>query len=61
MTIRLFNACLAAGWLMLVLGLALWSVPAGLVVGGAVLMAVTLLLAFRAGVGRPPRDNNEEG
>lgn len=59
MTIQLFNACLATGWLMLVVGLGLWSVPAALVVGGLVLMVVTLMLAFRAGVGRPP--NESEG
>ena len=50
MNIYLFNACLLTGWLMLMLGVGLWSVPAALVVGGLVLMALTLMLAFRAGV-----------
>ena len=58
MTKNMFNACLLAGWLMIVLGLALWSVAAALVVGGALLMAVTLLLAFRAGVCTPAKEED---
>lgn len=53
MNLHLFNACLAVGWLMLVCGLGMWSVGLALTVGGAVLMAVTLLMAFRAGVAKP--------
>jgi hypothetical protein len=50
MTLRIFNACLIAGWLLMVLGVSLVSIPAALVVGGLVLVGLTLLLAFRAGV-----------
>lgn len=50
MNIHLFNACLLAGWLMLVLGVGLWSVPAALVVGGAALIALTVFIGLRAGV-----------
>lgn len=50
MNLKIFNACLIAGWLLIVLGLAQWSVPAALVIGGALLMGITLLLAFRTGV-----------
>lgn len=47
---HLVNACLLLGWLMIVLGLSAWSIPAALLVGGAVLMSVTLAIAFRVGV-----------
>jgi len=53
MTKNVFNACLLIGWLMIIAGLALWLVPVALVVGGLLLMGVTLLLAFRAGVCTP--------
>jgi len=32
----------AAGWLLLVIGLALWYAPVGLAVGGAVLLSVAV-------------------
>jgi hypothetical protein len=51
---QVFNAALLIGWAMVILGLGLWSVPAALVVGGALLMGVTLTLAFRAGVKPTP-------
>lgn len=50
MTDIVFNSCLLTGWLMLVLGLGLLSIPLALVVGGTSLMGVTLLLARWAGV-----------
>lgn len=57
---HLVNACLLIGWLMIVLGFGAWSIPAGLVVGGAVLMGVTLTIAFRVGVSSP-RDQQQKG
>ena len=45
-----FNICLLVGWLMVVIGIALVSIPAALVVGGVVLLFLTLKLAFWAGV-----------
>lgn len=53
MTKNVFNACLLIGWLMIIGGLALLSPALALVVGGVLLMGVTLLLAFRAGVCTP--------
>lgn len=50
----IFNATLLLGWGMIVLGLGLVSVAAALVVGGGLLMGVTLTLAFRAGVRPKP-------
>lgn len=50
MNSTIFNAALGAGWLLLVIGLALWSVPLALVVGGLVLLSLTILLARWAGV-----------
>ncbi len=48
---HIFNACLAAGWLMFTLGLCFGvSVPVGLCAGGAVMLGVTLVLARWAGV-----------
>lgn len=58
MNIHHFNALLLVGWLMLVIGLSLWSVPAGLAVGGVVLLGITLFLGIRAGV-RVAQDKNE--
>lgn len=50
MNLKLFNACLLVAWLLIVTGLWLVSIPLALVAGGLVLLGVTLLLAFRAGV-----------
>ncbi len=61
MTKNVFNGCLLIGWLMIISGLALWSLAAALVVGGVLLMGVTLLLAFRAGVCTPKTEEKEEG
>lgn len=47
---NIFNASLLIGWLMIIVGVGLWSVPAALVVGGIILMWVTLMLVFRVGV-----------
>jgi hypothetical protein len=58
---HLVNACLLLGWLMIVLGLSAWSIPAALVVGGSVLMGVTLLIAFRVGVTGGGRDQHQKG
>ena len=59
MTTKIFNICLLAGWLMIVLGVALWSVPAAFVAGGVLLVGLTLLLAYFAGV-VVPRKKDED-
>lgn len=47
----IFNTCLALGWVLIVLGVSLLhSVAAALLVGGMLLVGVTLLLARWAGV-----------
>lgn len=59
MTPTIFNTCLAAGWLMVTLGLCLGvSVPAGLCGGGGLMVAVTLTLARWAGVQHARKDVN---
>lgn len=51
MNSHIFNTSLLIGWLLIVLGVGgLHSVAAGLLVGGVLLMAITLLLARWAGV-----------
>lgn len=51
MNSHIFNACLFLGWALIVLGAAgLHSWAAAALVGGALLMVVTLLLARWAGV-----------
>lgn len=51
MNSHIFNASLAIGWLLIVIGVSgLHSVWAGLLTGGLMLVAVTLLLALRVGV-----------
>jgi len=51
MNSTIFNTCLALGWLLIVAGVSgLHTVWAGLLVGGVLLVAITLLLAFRVGV-----------
>jgi hypothetical protein len=39
---HVFNACVAAGWAMTTAGAALLSLPAGLLTGGVLLLALTL-------------------
>lgn len=58
MNALIFNASLFVGWLLVVLGVGgLWSVWAALLVGGAILVLVTLLLARWAGVQAPTKRN----
>jgi len=54
MNALIFNASLLIGWLLIVVGVGgLWSVSAALLVGGVILVLVTLLLARWAGVHAP--------
>ena len=53
------NVALLVGWVLLVLGVGLWSVPAAFVVGGALLIGLTLFIALRAGIVGPRSSNNE--
>lgn len=54
MNAHIFNASLFLGWMLIVVGVGgLWSVPAALLVGGVILVAITLLLARWAGVQAP--------
>lgn len=58
MNSTIFNASLLIGWVLIVLGVGgLFSVFAALLVGGVLLMAITLLLARWAGV--QPRAKRE--
>lgn len=51
MKIEVFNACLLAGWFLLTLGGILYSPAAGLLIAGIALIALTLFVALRFGVG----------
>jgi len=42
---HVFNACVASGWAMTTAGAALLSLPAGLLTGGLLLLALTLTAA----------------
>ena len=51
MTPSTFNICLALGWLLIVAGVAgLHSVPLAALVGGVLVLGLTILLALRIGV-----------
>lgn len=52
MSIRIFNCSIFLGWLMASVGAGLWWLPAGLMFGGLSLVALTLLVAGKAGVKR---------
>lgn len=51
MTAITFNAAMLVGLLLVMVGVGLeWSVPLALIVGGTLVLFITLLLAFKAGV-----------
>lgn len=52
MSLSVFNTCLLTGWAMATAGCAWWWPPAGLMVGGATLVALTLLVSRMGGVVR---------
>ena len=54
MNSNIFNTCLAIGWLLTVIGVAgLFSISAGMLAGGLLLLVITILLARWAGVKAP--------
>lgn len=50
MSLRVLNVCLLLGWVLASTGVAMWNLPAGIAVGGFLLLALTLLLARMGGV-----------
>jgi hypothetical protein len=50
MNLMFFNIAVAIGWLMVLAGACMFSAPAGLIVGGALLLALTFAGARMAGV-----------
>lgn len=50
MNLMLFNIAVAIGWLMVLIGVCLFSIPVGLIVGGALLLALTFAGAWMAGI-----------
>lgn len=50
MTRKVFNGCVLCGWILASVGAGLWWLPAGLMVAGVSLVALTLLVAQRVGV-----------
>lgn len=45
-----FNACILLGWLMVLVGGCMLSVPGGLVGGGALMLALVFVVARAVGV-----------
>ena len=50
MKLVVFNLCLLLGWALIVAGGLLYSVPVGLIAGGASLVVLSVLAAYIAGV-----------
>ena len=50
MNANVFNGCLLGGWFLLTLGGIMWNPAAGLIIGGAALVALTGGIALRFGV-----------
>lgn len=50
MNAYLFNACLAVGWLLCLIGGCLVSVPYGLLLAGALLLVLTVMMARLGGI-----------
>jgi hypothetical protein len=58
LSLRLFNACLALSWLMVVVGGWLVQPWIGLVAGGALLLVLTLLAVRMGGLYAPDKGAN---
>jgi hypothetical protein len=56
MNMHVFNICLALGWIMATAGGMLLNPGAGLLGGGLLLLALTLLVARMGGVMAPAKD-----
>lgn len=56
MTVLAFNLSLLLGWVLVLAGGVILSPGWGLVGAGLLLIVQTLVIAFRAGVGRPRGD-----
>ena len=54
MNLRVFNACLLIGWLMTTVGVSLISRGVGIAVGGCLLIALTLGVAWFGGLRDKP-------
>ena len=53
MNAYLFNGCLAVGWLLVLAGGCMISLPAGLLIAGGLLLALTLAMARIGGIYLP--------
>ena len=56
MNARIFNICLALGWLMVVAGTCALSLPAGLITGGVLMLGIIVSVARFAGIYLPKSD-----
>jgi hypothetical protein len=52
---QIFNVCVLIGWLMVVLGIALVSIPLALLFGGLLMLGCTFGMAWFFGVVKPKR------
>lgn len=50
MNVHIFNGCLLAGWVLIVAGVGLVHIPSAFIVGGALLVLLTMWVASKAGV-----------
>lgn len=53
MNVIVFNVCLLIGWLLVLIGLCIWSIPFGMASAGALLLLLTILLARLGGLQAP--------
>ncbi len=63
MTPKTFNVCLLLGWLLIVAGVSgLHSLSLAAVIGGVLLLCLTVFLALRVGVrpAAPPSERSKE-
>lgn len=60
MNIKIFNACLLAGWFLITLGGVLWNPAAGLIIAGVALIALTVFSALQWGVFEKPKEDGKK-
>ena len=61
MNMNAFNGCLITAWLMITIGTACVNFAAGGIVGGAVLLILTLLVGARFGVYEQDKNSKPGG
>lgn len=60
MDIRIFNVCILIGWLMVLAGGIVINVGWGIAIAGALLLVLTLVSAYLAGLSAPKKPAQAE-